>query len=126
MVVRIEPLLHWERLYIALFALIAVCSCEILFKRAQFETAVAFRHNIEQKCGVENVVVKREIVGWNEGNIGFALLFPAVQANFGGDLLEFGFGDFALEELFTCKFEFTILTDTRETYYRSVFRCHIN
>ena len=124
MIVRIEPLLHRESLHVALFALIAVSRSEILFENAQVELLVTSRNNIQQKCGVENVIVEREIVRRNEGNIGFALLFPTILTDFGGDLLEFRFGDFALEELFTCKLEFTILTDTRETNYRRLFIAH--
>ena len=123
MIVRIEPLLHRECLHVALCALIAVSGCEILFECAQFEALVAFRNDVQQKCGVENVVVEREIVGRDEVDVCGLLLLPTILADFCGDLLEFCFGDFALEELFACELEFTILTDTRETNYRC-FNAH--
>ena len=58
MIVRIEPLLHREGLHVALCTLVTVGGGEILFERAQFEAAVAFRNDVQQKCGVENVVVE--------------------------------------------------------------------
>ena len=123
MIVRIEPLLHREGLHIALCTLITVSGGEILFERAQFEAAVAFRNDVQQKCSVENVIVEREVVGRDEVDTCGLLLLPTVLADFCGDLLEFSFGDFALEELFACELEFTILTDTRETNYRC-FNAH--
>ena len=123
MIVRIEPLLHRESLHVALCALVTVSGCEILFECAQFEALVAFRHDVQQKCGVENVVVERKVVGRDEVNACGLLLLPTVLADFCGDLLELCFRDFALEELFACELEFTILTNTRESNYRC-FNAH--
>ena len=91
MIVRIEPLLHREGLHVALFTLVTVGGCEILFERAQFEAAVAFRNDVQQKCSVENIIVEREVVGRDEVDACGLLLLPTVLADFCGDLLEFSF-----------------------------------
>ena len=126
MIVRIEPFFHRERLHVALFALVAVGSGKVCFENAQTKLLVAFRDDVKQECGIENVVVKREIVGRDVRNLGFVLFFPTVETNLCSNFLEFCFGDFALEEFFASKLEFTILADTRETNYRSIFCRHIN
>ena len=124
MVVRVEPLLHGECLHVALFTLVTVSRGEILFEYAQVEVFITFRNNAEQECGIENVIVEREIIRGNKVNAGGLLLCPTVLTDFFGDVLELRFGDFALEELFACKLEFAGLTDTRETNYRCFFIAH--
>ena len=123
-VVGVKPLLHREGLHVALFALVTVSGGEILFKRAQVQAPVTFRDNAEQESGIENVIVEREVVRRNEVNASSLLLLPTIQTDFSGDVLEFSFGDFALEELLACKLEFTGPTDTRKTYYRCFFIAH--
>ena len=123
-VVRVEPLLHGERLHIALFTLIAVSCGEILFEIAKLEFLVTFRNNAEQERGIENVVIERKVVRRNKVDTSGFLLRPTVLTDFGGDVLELRFGDFALEEFFACKLEFAGLTNTRKTDYRCFFIAH--
>ena len=124
-VVGVEPLFHGEGLHVALFALVTVGRSKIGFESRNAQFLVAGRHCTQQERSIQDVIVEREVVGRNEVDSSGLLLLPTVLTDFGGDLLEFGFRDFALEELFASELEFTCLTDTRETNHRSIFRCHI-
>ena len=123
-VVRVEPLLHREGLYVALFSLVTMGRGEILFEIAKLEFLVTFWNNAEQERRIEHVVVEREIVRRNKVDAGGLLLCPTVLTNFGGDVLELRFGDLALEELFAGELEFTGLTNARETDYRCFLIAH--
>ena len=66
MVIRIEPLFHRQRFHITAGALVSPRHCEICIHLVQSQAAVPFRNDIQQRRRIQQIVVKREIVGWNK------------------------------------------------------------
>ena len=114
-VVGVEPLGHFQRVQIDAVALVAARHREVAGQRVGIgQRAVARGDGVEQKGGIQHVVVQAEVVDRHAVGAGSALQLPMLQAQAGGGGLQVFGGAFAAPEGFQRALEFAAGADARE------------
>ena len=104
MVVRVEPFLHRQSLYIALFALIAMRSGKITVELRKIQLTVARWDQIKEEGCVQYAIVKGKITRGDKGNAGLPLPLPGGTPQFMRHLTQFDLRAFMAKIFFRSKF----------------------